>query len=202
MIREISDAAKYVYVRQKEAKGTGHAILMAKELIGNEPCLVLWGDEFMKASPTRSQQLVQLYEQTGAAVVTAIETNDPKAGDKYGFADVKKREDGNLVVESLVEKPGIGNEPSNLICVSGLILTPNIFGLIENLEPRKGEIWLTDAVNNLAQQHPVLALNIANSIYYDSGSKFGLIKANIDYGLEHPETRDELLAYIKELREA
>ena len=152
-IRDISDAARFVYVRQKEQKGNGHAILMAKNLVDGEPFLVLWGDEFIKASPNRSKQLVDMHEKWNAPVLTVIETNNPDDTEKYGYIKGDKLEDGIFKVEGLVEKPGKNNAPSNLASIGGFILNEDIFPILENIKPGKGgEIVLAEAVNELVKQ--------------------------------------------------
>jgi UTP--glucose-1-phosphate uridylyltransferase len=200
-IRAISDMARFVYVRQKEQKGTGHAILTAKDLIGDEPFLVLWGDEFLVSQPSRSQQLVKAFQEKNAPIITVIKTDDPDDTNKYGYIKADK-DNGLLKVLALIEKPGPEKVPSNLASVGGFILTPDIFPIIEKLPAKNGEIWLADAINQLCQQRPVFAQELVDATYYDSGSKFGFIKANIDFGLKHPETREPLLEYIKQLRDA
>lgn len=200
-IRAISDMARFVYVRQKEARGTGHALLMAKDLLGDEPFLVLWGDEFVTADPVRAVQLVELFNEKQAPVLSVIHTTDPADGARYGFVEATKA-NGDLKVERLIEKPGAGKASSPYASIGGMILTPEIFPFIENLPPKNNEIYLADAIDLMAKEQPVYARELVGATYYDSGSKFGFIKANIDFGLQHPETKEELLAYLKELGNA
>lgn len=200
-IRRISDMARFVYIRQKEARGNGHAVLMAKDLIGDEPFLVLWGDEFVSCDPSRSAQLVEAFHKTGSSVIAAFETADAADTKKYGYVDGEQEND--LVrVRQLIEKPGPDKAPSNLAVVGGYVFNPTIFPVLESLPERHGEKWLADAVHQLAQTEPVFARVLENATYYDSGSKFGFIKANIDYGLKHPETKEPLLEYLRQLRDA
>ena len=197
-IRDISDAASFAYVRQKEQKGNGHAILMAKNLVDGEPFLVLWGDEFIDAKPSRSKQLIDAYEKWDAPVITALKATGPDDPDKYGYIKGTKIDANTYKVDQLIEKPGKGNTPSDLASIGGYILTEEIFPLLETIKPGKnGEIILADAINELAKQRTVISFLIKNSTYYDSGSKFGFIKANIDVGLHHPETKKELAEYLK-----
>lgn len=200
-IRRISDQAKFIYVRQKEPKGNGHAVLTARELIGDEPFLVLWGDEFMDATPPRSVQLVEAYQQKQAPVIAVIKTTDPEDTKKYAYIE-GQGDNGLTLIKSLIEKPGLDQAPSDLASIGGYILTPEIFPILQNLPPNKGEVVLADGLNILAKQTALYAQEIKSATFYDSGSKFGFIKANIDFGLKHPQTRDELLAYLGQLRDA
>lgn len=200
-IREICDMAKFVYVRQKEARGNGHAVLMARELVDDEPFLVLWGDEFLSVDPPRSVQLIKAFEQKEAPIITVIKTDDPRDTEKYGFIDYED-EDGLKRVKRLIEKPGVDRAPSNLGSIGGYVLTADIFPIIEALPEHLGEIWLPEAINEYAKKKPVYAKELVGATYYDSGSKFGFIRANLDLALKHPETKEELLAYLKQLRDA
>lgn len=201
LIRSVSDMARFVYVRQKEARGTGHAVMAAKDLIGDEPFMVLYGDEFLTANPASSTQLVDLFNQVQAPVVNVIETDAPEDTSKYGYVKATD-ENGQCRISQVIEKPGPDLAPSNLACVGGYVLTPDIFEYIANLPEDRPEVYLSEAFNNLAQEKPAFACVLKEATYYDSGSKFGFIKANIDLGLKHPETKDALLAYLKSLRDA
>lgn len=200
-IRHVSDMARFVYVRQKEARGNGHAVLQAKDLVGDEPFLVLWGDDFLVSTPSRSAQLIQSYQEKQAAVLALFNAPSDDDKRKYGYIDGTE-EGGYWRIKAMVEKPGPDRAPSDLANVGGFILTAEIFPILENMPADQGEIVLANAINILAQTRPVFGREIERPTYYDSGSKFGFIKANIDYGLKHPETRDQLLAYLKELRDA
>jgi len=201
-IRQISDQAQFVYLRQKEPKGTGHAVLRSRDLVGNEPFMVLWGDEFIAAKPGWLCQLMATYQKVNQPVLTALENPDPVNGpDRYGFLETKK-EGNQLRVTGLVEKPGEDSLPSNLISVSGFILNPDIFPIIENLEPVNGELILAKAIDQLARKRPLFACRLRQASYFDLGSKAGFIQANIAFGLQHPETRPALLEYLSKLRHA
>ena len=203
MIRAVSDMAKFVYVRQKEAKGTAHAVNAARDLIGDEPFLVVYGDDLFTGKPSASSQMVAAYNQVEAPIVNVIKLDNvrPEDANKYGF--VKGQEENGLWrVETVIEKPGPDKVPSNLACVGGYIMTPDIFPIIETLPEKNGEFYLSEAANILASQRPMYAVDLKDAKYYDIGSKFGYIKANLDLGLEHPDTRDELLAYLHQLRDA
>jgi UTP--glucose-1-phosphate uridylyltransferase len=201
LIRRVSDMAKFIYIRQKEARGTAHAVLSAKEVIGDEPFLVLYGDEFITATPSAAAQMVGLYNEAGGPVVSAIHTDDPADTYRYGY--VKTSQENNYQkVEALVEKPGPENAPSKLACVGGYVLTPDIFPIISELPEKNNELYLPEAFSILAQKRSAYVNELKGAQYYDTGSKFGFIKANIDLGLEHSEVRESLLAYLNDLRDA
>lgn len=201
-IRAISDMARFVYVRQKEARGTAHAVMTAKDLIGDEPFLVLYGDEFIAATPSAPKQMVETFEKAGGPVVSVMFTDKPEDTTKYGYAKYQEDSRGFKKIETVMEKPGPQQVPSHWACAGGYILTPEIFSIIADLPEHNGEFYLSEAFNILAQRTPVFAHELTDSTYYDTGSKFGYLKANIDFGLQHPETRDLLLAYLKNLRDA
>jgi len=204
-IRRISDLADFVYVRQKEALGNGHALLCAREIVGDEPFVVLWGDDFITASPSRTKQMIDAYEKYGTTILSAILTNDPEDTRKYGFVGGKEVDKGVIEVDQFIEKPGPGNAPSNFAIVSGYLFTPDIFEALSAAIPEtieKGqELYYVDGVNKLlAQGKKVHAVEIKNAKYYDCGSKIGYLKTVIDHGLTHEDVNRELRAYLKSLK--
>ncbi len=199
-IRRISDLADFVYVRQKEPLGNGHAVLVAKDVIGNEPFAVMWGDEFIYAKPPALKQLIDVYEQTGHPVIAGVRLPHEELG-KYGIADIESASNGLMRLKGIVEKPAAGEAPSNLAVHCNYILPPQIFEILGSLKPSKsGEIWLTDAIAELMKIMPVNALEIKNGRYFDCGSKLGYLKAVIYFGLEHSGINGELKDYLKGLR--
>lgn len=203
-IKRISELANFVYVRQKEALGNGHALLVAKEVIGDEPVVMLWGDDFITAKPSRTKQMIAAYEKYGTSVLSAIRTKNPEDASRYGFVEGKEVEPGVLEVAKFVEKPGEGKAPSDLAVVSGFLFTPDIFEALECAVPEtidKGkELYYVDGVNNLMKDgKKVHAVEIKDAKYYDCGSKIGYLKAVIEHGLIHPDTKDGLQEYLKSL---
>ena len=204
-IKRISDLADFVYVRQKEALGNGHALLCAREIVGEEPFVVLWGDDFITASPSRTKQMIDAYEKYGTTILSAILTNNPEDTRKYGYIGGKKIDDGIVEVNQFIEKPGPGKAPSNLAVVSGFLFTPDIFEALEAAigeTIEKGqELYYVDGVNKLlAKGKKVHAVEIKNAKYYDCGSKIGYLKTVIDHGLTHEDVNGELRAYLKSLK--
>lgn len=198
-VRRISDLADFVYVRQKEALGNGHAVLMAKDVIGDEPFLVMWGDEFFKADPQPVKQLMDAFEKQQKSIIAGVRIPDENIS-KYGIADITLIEDNLFKINKIVEKPSKEEAPSNLATHGNYIFTPEIFDILEKTQPSKGgEIWLIDAINELAAKDDVFALELKNAMYYDCGSKASYLRTVVDFGLDHPDTREIFKAYLKSL---
>ncbi|MFA6423062.1 MAG: UTP--glucose-1-phosphate uridylyltransferase GalU [Patescibacteria group bacterium] len=200
-IRAISDMCKFVYVRQKEQKGTGHAILCAKDVVGNEPFVVLWGDDFFYTKgKVHCQQLIDVYNKNGGSVLSVVERAEKEDSYKYGFIKHGEQKDDIIKVEALVEKPGPEAQPSKLATMSGFLLSPQIFDILEKQEPGKGgEIWLSDAINRLCQIDDVFAKKIDGK-HYDCGNKLSYVIANIEMALEREEFNGKLVNYLKSLQ--
>ena len=201
LIRDISDIASFIYVRQKEQKGTGHAILQAKDIVGDEPFVVMWGDEVYMGKPSKLQQLVEVYNQVKAPVVFTMKRTHEDDYNRYGYVKIKKEiNDNTFEISELIEKPGKENAPSDHASLGCYIFTPEIFKILETQKPGKGgEIWLADAINTLAHQTPVYAKEINNLTYFDCGNKLEYIKANIAFALERPDIAPELREYLKKI---
>lgn len=203
-VKRISDLADFVYVRQKEALGNGHALLVAKEVVGDEPVVMLWGDDFISAKPSRTKQMIEAYEKYGTSILSGIRTSDPEDTKKYGYVGGKNVADGAVEVDRFVEKPGPQNAPSDMAVVSGFLFTPDIFEALERAIPEtidKGEeLYYVDGVNNLMKDgKKVHAVEIKNAKYYDCGSKVGYLKTVVDHGLLHEDTNGEFRNYLKSL---
>ena len=187
-----------VFIRQSEALGLGHAVHCAKPVVGDEPFAVLLPDDLIYDG-TRGciKQMVDLYEQTGSSVL-GVERVDPKDTDKYGIVRTGESQGKYAAIEHIVEKPKPEVAPSNLAVVGRYILTPAIFNKIERTgRGAGGEIQLTDAIADLMKDEQVLAYEF-EGIRYDSGAKLGFLVAQVEYGLRHPELKDEFKAYLKE----
>jgi len=198
-VRRISEITRLVYVRQAEPLGNGHAVLCARPVVGDEPFLVLWGDDFIYANPPRARQLIDVYEKHGGSALSVMRFG-PQEIVRYAVATVRPVQDNVYRIFSLVEKPRPDQIASDLATVSGWLLTPGIFSVLETIAPgRDGEIWLPEAVNLLAQQEPVYGCEIRNGVYYDTGDRLGYLKANLDFALARPDMREELLAHLREL---
>lgn len=199
-MREIATMATFTYIRQKEHLGNGHAVLCAKEIINHEPFAVLWGDEFMTAEPPRIKQMMDAYEKYPGVIMSALRTSKPEDTKKYGFGKGEEIEKGLYRLTDMVEKPGPKDVPSDIALVGGYILVPEIFDILEKMNPGKGgEIWLTDAIKELINQNkPVYAKDIDKGKYYDCGDKLEYLKANIDLALGRADLAGGLKQFLDE----
>ena len=198
-LREIANMANVFFLRQKETKGLGHAVGRARQFVGDEPFVVLYGDDVIFSKTPVCQQLIDVYQRHGKAVV-GVKPVDPALLSKYCSLKVEPTDrEGVSYCTDMIEKPKKGEEFSNLSILGRVLLTPEVFDIIDNLEPGAGgEYQLTDAMKKMAQTDGVYALEFEGD-RYDLGSKVGLLKANIVKGLSHPETKDELREFLLEL---
>jgi UTP--glucose-1-phosphate uridylyltransferase len=198
MLRQISDMAEFVYIRQKQQLGLGHAVLTAANLVGDEPFAVLLGDEIIKNDEKPGiKQLIDIYYQFGKSVIGTMEV--PKEDvSKYGIVAGKEVMNGIKLIESLVEKPSVEEAPSTTAIIGRYVLTPNIFdALKETPVGRGGEIQLTDGLSKLREKEVIYAKDI-EGIRHDTGNKLGYIEAIIDFALDREDLKDEVFKMIKE----
>jgi UTP--glucose-1-phosphate uridylyltransferase len=169
--------------------------------MNGEAFAVLWGDEFIYSEPPRLLQMKKVYEKYGGIVISGVRIEKKEDLKRYGIADVTPV-DGNVYkINRIVEKPEADEAPSNIAAHGAYIVPPEIFPALRELTPGKGgEIWLTDAINNLNKQGvPLYTVEIENGKYYDTGNKLEYMKTAIELALQHPEIGQELQAYLKEL---
>jgi len=202
-VRHISDLAQIAYVRQKEQLGLGHAVLMAKDLIGNEPFAVILPDDVVIADRPCIGQLIHAYHQTHASVVAVMEVPHEETS-RYGVIGAEPSEDvldhGRLhKLNRLVEKPAPEDAPSNLAIIGRYVLTPKVFEKLEHT-PRGagGEIQLTDALEALMQEQGIYGYAFEGT-RYDAGTTMGWLQATIDVALERPELSASLRAHLRTL---
>ena len=199
-VEDISSMANICYVRQNHPKGLGHAILKAKSFVGNEPFVIALGDDIVYNDVPVAKQLIDNYSKYGSSIVGCQEVKESDVS-KYGIIKPFLSLDEKTVeMEDFIEKPSVEEAPSKLACLGRYLLTPKIFNYLEKTEPGKGgEIQLTDAIVAMMKDgEKVLAYNFEGK-RYDIGNKFGLLKANIEFGLRNEETREELLEYLKSI---
>lgn len=189
------------FVRQPYPKGLGDAVLQARAFIGDEPFVVMLGDDLMEDEVPLTKQLIDVYDETSASALAVMEV-DPSETNKYGIiAPEGQISEGVYNVSTFVEKPNPEDAPSNLAIIGRYLLTPEIFDILENLEPGAGnEIQLTDAIDQLNKTQRVFAKNFTGK-RYDVGNKFGFMEMSIEYALKHPEIKDEMIPYLKQLVE-
>lgn len=187
------------YVRQAYPSGLGDAILQAAPFVGDEPFVVLLGDDVMPNEVPLTKQLIDVYEQYGKGSVATIRIPKESAN-RYGIIDVDGELAENLhLIKHLVEKPMPQDAPSNLGVVGRYLLTPEIFDILRRQEPDAGnEVQLTDALETLNQTAPLIAYEYTGK-RYDVGDKYGMLVANIEFGLEHRETAEKMNHFIIEL---
>jgi len=187
-----------VYIRQAEALGLGHAVLCAKQVVGNEPFAVLLADDLLDGEPPVLKQMVDLYAHYHSSVI-GVQDVPREETSQYGIVDAKEWEKGIYKMNGIVEKPQPDKAPSTLGVVGRYILTPSIFKHLEKVQAGAGgEIQLTDGIASLLKQEQVLAYAY-KGIRYDCGSKIGYLKATIQFALKHPEVNDDFRAYLSSL---
>jgi len=205
IVNNISKMSNIYYVRQKKPLGLGHAISRAKSFVGDEPFLVLLGDDIIYTDKNKgelrvSKQLMNKYEELQGMIlgVQKVPKNDVN---KYGIIkSLNYIDDDTMEVEDFVEKPAIIEAPSQFAVLGRYILEPEIFSYLENLKPGKnGEIQLTDAIFNMKKDGLKLYAYDFKGIRYDIGNKMGIYKANIEFGLRHPEISEKVKKYLKKL---
>lgn len=193
-----SNFGNIYFIRQKETKGLGHAVLCAKSFVGNEPFAVLYGDDVILSETPATKQLCDAYEKYGKGAVGVKEVPG-KAITKYCSLAVDHIEGNCYNCTDMIEKPSEDEIMSNFSILGRVVMPPEIFDILENTPLGAGnELQLTDAMKTLAQTKGVVAVDYEGT-RYDMGNKFGILQANIEVGLKHPETKDELKAYIKSI---
>ena len=194
MIEEISDVQIH-FIRQKEAKGLGHAVLCARQFVGYEPFAVMLGDDLVDSAVPCLAQLIDVYSDLGGSVLGVQEVPRDKVS-SYGIVKPRKIKPNVWQAMDLIEKPDIEDAPSNLAVLGRYILDPEIFGILENTAPgRGGEIQLTDAIQVLATNQAVYAFKFEGR-RYDIGDKEGFLEATVEQALKRPELRDRFLEYL------
>jgi len=204
MVRRIADMVHVSYIRQKDPLGLGHAVLVTKELVGDEPFAVLLGDVITNDPNPATRQLIEIYESTGKGAIS-VEEIAPELTHLYGIIAAQPvtipRVHGKLLrVTDLVEKPRPEDAPSNLSVIGRYVLPPEIFDCLERTKPGAGgEIQLTDGLRLLAKEHGLYAC-VCEGKYYDAGDKLGFLIATVEMALENQELGEAFRAYLKSLK--
>ncbi|MCF6515690.1 UTP--glucose-1-phosphate uridylyltransferase GalU [Lactobacillus sp. S2-2] len=187
------------FIRQSYPRGLGDAVLTARSFIGDEPFVVMLGDDLMKSKVPLTKQLMDSYEKTGNSTLSVMRVPHDDTS-KYGVIDPESKIDEGLYnVNSFVEKPNPDDAPSDLAIIGRYLLTPEIFDILKKTKPGKGnEIQLTDAINTLNQTQRVSAYEFTGN-RYDTGNKLSWLETNIEFGLNRPSIKEELKQYIKDL---
>lgn len=198
MVREIADMTNLYYIRQKQPRGLGHAVLMAKEFIGDEPFAVLLGDDVVVSQQPCIGQMMEVFDEKQASVL-GVQVVPHENVCKYGIIDGKQLSGRVYEVSDMVEKPAVEEAPSDVAVLGRYIITPEIFELLETQEAGKGgEIQLTDALKRLGKQQKMFAYDFKGK-RYDVGSKMGFLQANIETALRTKELHDDMMSYLNTL---
>ena len=208
IVNSISEMSNIYYVRQKKPLGLGHAISCAEAFIGDEPFVVLLGDDIIYTDKEKSQspvtkQLIEKYEELQGGTILGVQEVVKKNVSKYGIIKpLTQIDDKTVVVEDFIEKPTIEEAPSNLAALGRYVLEPKIFSYLKNTKPGKGgEIQLTDAILAMKNDGEKLYAYNFDGLRYDTGDKFGMFVANVEFGLRHEELKDRVREYLKDLVE-
>lgn len=195
----LPNSASCVYIRQPEALGLGHAVLCAKQVVGDDPFAVILADDLIRGEPGVLKQMVDLYVQSQCSII-GVQTVAREDTRSYGIVKGRKSGDRTYVMEGIVEKPLPDKAPSTLAVVGRYILSSRIFEMLERVTPGAGgEIQLTDGIAALLSHEQVLAYEFQGK-RYDCGNKFGYLQATVEYALEHPELKEKFHAYLKGLK--
>lgn len=197
-LESIANMANIYYIRQKETKGLGDAVLRAKEFVGDEPFAVLYGDDVIIGETPAISELCEAYEKYGKSVVGIKEVTDEQI-QKYSSMKIEPIDDKTFNVTDMIEKPSLDKKFSNYSTLGRCVLSSEIFDILEKTPfGVGGELQLTDAMKQIAITDGMIGIDFSGT-RYDMGNKFSILKANIEVGLNHPETKEELKEYIKEL---
>lgn len=197
-LNEACGMIKIVTTRQQTPRGLGHAVLCAKDIVGDEPFAVLLGDDLVDSIVPCTRQMIDVYNKYKKSVVALMEVSELDVP-KFGICGGKKLEERIIDIDVMVEKPKLNEAPSRLAIVGRYILTPRIFEILEETPPGKaGEIQLTDAMAQLMKEEGFIGYQFEGN-RYDAGDKFGFIQANIAFAMKNPEIRPRLEEYLKTL---
>lgn len=195
---DVANLANIYYIRQKETKGLGDAVLRAKEFVGDEPFAVLYGDDVIIGETPAIGELCEAYEKYGKSVVGIKQVTDELVV-KYSSLKVNEIEDKLFEVSDMIEKPSLEEKFSNYSVLGRCVLESGIFSVLEEIPLGVGgELQLTDAMRELAVKKGMIGVDFSGT-RYDMGNKLGILKANIEVGISHPEIGSQLKDYIKEL---
>jgi len=195
----LPEKSSCVYIRQSESLGLGHAVLCAKQVVGNDPFAVILADDLIDADPGVMAQMARLHEKHRCSII-GVQNVPREETSSYGIVHGEAIEKGLYRLDGIVEKPSSDKAPSTLAVVGRYILTPRVFALLEQVRPGTGgEIQLTDGIAALLKEEQVLAYEFHGK-RYDCGSKLGYLQATVEYALAHPELKDRFRQYLKALK--
>jgi UTP--glucose-1-phosphate uridylyltransferase len=197
-IRNISNLINFSYVRQGEPLGLGHAVLVTKALVGQEPFAVILGDDVIDAQPPALKQMIDVFNEVDGPVL-AIERVPRESVSSYGIIDAEEVKPGVYRIRDLVEKPSRDEAPSDLAIIGRYILTPDIFPALEaTVSDRTGEIQLTNGLRRLLKDRPIFGCQI-DGVRHDTGNKLGFLKAVVYFALRRPDLASQFRDYLREI---
>ena len=198
-LKSVAKMANIYFIRQKEAKGLGHAVLCAKSFVNDEPFAVLYGDDvIINDEKPVVGQVIDAFEKHGKCAV-GIKEVTPEQIVKYSSMKVENIENNVYAIDDMIEKPSLDKVFSLYSILGRCVLTPDVFDVLETIpNGAGGELQLTDAMAEIARRDGMVGVDF-DGIRYDMGNKFGILKANIEVGLKHPEVKDELKEFIKKI---
>lgn len=202
-VKRISEMANFVYVRQKGPYGNGTPLMNVRSIIGDEPFIYTWSDDFIAANPSRFKQLLSAYEKYGYSCLASLRAKSDADYDRYGFAGGDELEPGVIDAKTIVEKPGKEKSPSDLATVSGYLFTPDIFDYLDqvhaDLQPGQ-EFYYNDALKLMLKDNKhVLAVEIKDGKYYDTGNKLEYMKTQVEFALRDPAMNGEFKSFLRNL---
>jgi UTP--glucose-1-phosphate uridylyltransferase len=203
-VEKIANMANFIYVRQKGPYGNGTPLLNVRPIIGDEPFIYTWSDDFIVSRPSRFKQLIAAYEKYGWCCLSGVKATKDEDYERYGFVGGRELEPGVIDANVIIEKPGKANTPSDLATVSGFLFTPDIFGYLDKavskLEPNQ-EFYYVDALKLMLEDGKhVLGVEIKDGKYYDTGNKLEYLKTVVEFALNHPELRGGFKDFLKSLK--
>ncbi|CAN5648119.1 UTP--glucose-1-phosphate uridylyltransferase GalU [soil metagenome] len=199
--KKISDLANFIYIRQKGPYGNATPVLNAEHIIGGEPFIYTFADDFIVAKPSRFKQMIDLYNQEGDSVLSCIQLHNDNDYDKYGVVAGNEIKPGLIDMKTIIEKPGKEKAPSNLASVAAYLFTPDIYPYLHEArnELNEGrEFYIQVAMQKMIEDaHRMLALEIYKGKYYDTGNKLDYMKTVVDFALKHDDIKDDFAIYLK-----
>jgi len=203
-IKKIAEMANFVYIRQKGPYGNGTPLLNIRHIIGDEPFIYTWSDDFIVAEPSRFKQLIAAYEKYGCSCLGSVRATQDEDYDRYGFAGGKEIEPGVIEAKTIIEKPGKTRAPSNLANVSGFLFTPDIFKFLDQALAglaKDEEFYYNTALDLMLKAGKrILAVEIKGGKYYDTGNKIEYLKTVVEFALKHPHLNGDFARYLASLK--
>jgi len=203
-VEKISEMANFIYVRQKGPYGNGTPLMNVQNIVGDEPFIYTWSDDFIVANPPRFRQLIATYEKYGGSVLGSMKATKDEDYDRYGFTAGEMVEDGVMKVREIIEKPGKENAPSDFANVSGFIFTPDIFKYLRQAQDnlKEGEeFFYNDALKLMLNDgNEIYAKEIKDGKFYDTGNKLEYLKTVVEFALKHPDLSDKFREYLASLK--